>query len=116
MVNTTPHLHVREVRACDIPKIETLRPRSRRYHRWMHLVREMLLRLEQTGADKALAVQFETVDDAQLAYYSLRQRFTDLKGHDAIRMSLRGDVIYVRRGVNWTKNGAVWIGDDDDDD
>ncbi|MBN1964853.1 MAG: hypothetical protein JW910_09410 [Anaerolineae bacterium] len=86
---------VREVAVKDIQKP------NRRPSKYDGLVRDLLLRLEQTPKTHALEIQFASLRDARVVKVSLQKAFIVERGSCAVTIRQRGGVLYISRGKNW---------------
>ena len=90
---------ITEVRAEEMPS------RNGRTSKWEHLATELLLRLEQTPASKALRVEFVNKDELRRGSFSLRKRFK-MRGVSVVTRQYVENgtaVLYVQRGPDYKK-------------
>lgn len=71
--------------------------------KWAPLFRELRLRLERTGEHLALEVTFPDARTANLARHAIGKLFTKRHGRGYVKIAVRGNVFYIRRGPNYTK-------------
>ncbi len=76
---------------------------SRRTNRWISLYQDIILRLEQTPPDQALAVPFATYAFLKSAKATIFKRALKDHGADFVSLIVRKEppTLYVRRGPNW---------------
>jgi hypothetical protein len=90
---------ITEVRAEEMPS------RNGRTSKWEHLATELLLRLEQTPASKALRVEFVNKDELRKGRASLQKWFRKY-GVSVVTGQLVENgsaVLFVKRGPNYQK-------------
>jgi len=90
---------ITEVRAEEMPS------RNGRTSKWEHLATELLLRLEQTPASKALRVEFVNKDELRRGSFSLRKWFQKYDVSVTTRKLVENGtaVLYVQRGPDYKK-------------
>lgn len=96
--------HIRCVDAEEMPPVRE----GRGPGCWEGLCVELALRLERTYRGDALAVHFDDVAQARLAYHGVRRFFVGRFGPDHVEMVRRtledgGSVLYIRRGEGYCK-------------
>ena len=65
------------------------------------LLDELTLRLERTPPKEEIVVTFHSSRHARSAQRTLHRLFVELRGHRTVRIGLRDNKIFVRRGKNW---------------
>jgi hypothetical protein len=90
---------ITEVRAEEMPS------RNGRTSKWEHLATELLLRLEQTPASKALRVEFVNKDELRRGSLSLRKWFQKYGVSVTTRRVVKNGsaVLYIQRGPDYKK-------------
>ncbi len=96
--------NISEIELSDIPDINTNSGSER--GKYVELWRQIILRMEQTPASRALAITFSTHQDAVRAAHALRRLAITWYGRNYFNIRTRqgSNCVFVSRGTRWQKH------------